>query len=117
MRRILLDNPQIGTPVRDLWFTGAVRRTLGSDQIVDNFDNRGMSPRDPRKPTPHEQAVLKLLASGMSNRQVAQALGTTSSSVRRSVRNLRIKMHAKTDFQLGGLAVLYRAIEPEAFRS
>lgn len=101
--------------MRILWLAAVRRRTLGSDQIAGEIDNGGMSPRDQNKPTPHELAILKLLAEGMSTKQISGELNTTPSSIQRSVRNLRVKLNAKTDFQLGGLALLKRLVEPHVF--
>jgi len=56
-------------------------------------------PDDPEPLTPREQEVLQLIAQAWSNRQIEDALGIQKSTVKRHVRRILRKLHARNRVQ------------------
>jgi DNA-binding NarL/FixJ family response regulator len=77
--------------------SGPVRRVLGTR-------NRNVRPdeRDDSTPlTPHEAEVLRLLAGGAKDEQVARLLGISLRTARRITANLSERLDAASRFELG----------------
>jgi LuxR family maltose regulon positive regulatory protein len=54
--------------------------------------------------TPQEQRVLRLLAAGRSNQEIAQALTVSLNTVKTHVKNLYSKLHVTSRMQASALA-------------
>jgi NarL family two-component system response regulator LiaR len=63
-------------------------------KLVDQFASPGAVPRPtPDELTPRELEVLRLIAQGMSNREIAQALTISEKTVKTHVSNILSKLH------------------------
>jgi DNA-binding NarL/FixJ family response regulator len=93
--------------------TDAIRRVHGGDPLfapqvlnllIDNYVRRPrQTPADIRRPlglTDRECEVLGLVARGLSNQEIAQALTITIHTVKAHIGNLRSKLHARDRAQL-----------------
>ncbi len=63
------------------------------------FSAEEPAPDDPEPLTPREQEVLQLIARAWSNRQIEDALGIHKSTVKRHVRRILRKLHARNRVQ------------------
>jgi NarL family two-component system response regulator LiaR len=62
-------------------------------KLVDQFASPGAGPRPtPDELTPREQEVLRLIAQGMNNREIAQALSISDKTVKTHVSNILSKL-------------------------
>jgi NarL family two-component system response regulator LiaR len=63
-------------------------------KLVDQFASPRTNPRPtPEELTPRELEVLRLIAQGMSNREIAQALTISEKTVKTHVSNILSKLH------------------------
>lgn len=68
------------------------------------FSVEDPAPEAPEPLTPREQEVLQLIARAWSNRQIEDALGIQKSTVKRHVRRILRKLHARNRVQAAVLA-------------
>lgn len=64
--------------------------------VVQSFHRRGPSPRPADNLTPREEEVLRLVAQGLINKEIADRLGVTTETVRQHLKNCYAKLHVRT---------------------
>lgn len=64
--------------------------------VVQSFHRRGVSPQPAENLTPRESEVLKLVAQGLINKEIAGELGITLETVRQHLKNCYAKLHVRT---------------------
>ncbi len=64
--------------------------------VVQSFHRRGPSPSAADNLTPREEEVLRLVAQGLINKEIADRLGVTTETVRQHLKNCYAKLHVRT---------------------
>jgi DNA-binding NarL/FixJ family response regulator len=64
--------------------------------VVQSFHRRGPSPRAAENLTPRELEVLRLVARGAINKEIADDLGIGLETVRQHLKNIYAKLHVRT---------------------
>ncbi len=100
----LLDTSASSVLVRDQVFAGTVATIFESQWDVATPLGKSVPPDPVTGLTPADQALLTLLASGLSGETAARHLGTSLTTVRRQMAELKDTLHADTLFQAGCLA-------------
>lgn len=72
-----------------------------AERIVHELSGPSLSDSDPGEPlTAREQQVLRLVADGLTNRDIAQRLGISENTVKNHLKNILAKLHAENRTQL-----------------
>ena len=90
--------------VRDPVFTRAVAGIFENHWDIATPLQRTPAPDPVTRLTPADQALLIMLASGLGGEAAARRLGTSLTTVRRQIANLKDTLHADSLFQAGCLA-------------
>lgn len=64
--------------------------------VVQSFHRHGASPRPTENLTPREEEVLRLVARGLINKEIAEELGITLETVRQHLKNCYAKLHVRS---------------------
>jgi DNA-binding NarL/FixJ family response regulator len=64
--------------------------------VVQSFHRRGASARPADNLTPREEEVLRLVAQGFINKEIADQLGVSIETVRQHLKNSYAKLHVRT---------------------
>ena len=64
--------------------------------VVQSFHRRGSSPRSCENLTTREEEVLRLVAQGFINKEIAESLGISLETVRQHLKNCYAKLHVRT---------------------
>lgn len=64
------------------------------------------------KLTPREREVIELIASGESNKAIAQALGLSLHTIKRHVANILMKLDVTSRFQAGAWSASRHDLRP-----
>lgn len=64
--------------------------------VVQSFHRRGFSPRPSENLTAREEEVLRLVAQGFINKEIAESLGISLETVRQHLKNCYAKLHVRT---------------------
>jgi len=64
--------------------------------VVQSFHKRGPSPSPAENLTPREEEVLRLVAKGLINKEIADQLGIALETVRQHLKNCYAKLHVRT---------------------
>ena len=83
-------------------------------RIVDEFARAGRVAKadEATSLTPRESEVLRLVASGATNREIAAELAVTDNTVSFHVKNILAKLHLKNRAHAAAYAVAWRLVEP-----
>lgn len=63
--------------------------------VVQSFHRRGPSPRPAENLTPREEEVLRLVAQGFINKEIAEQLSVSLETVRQHLKNIYAKLHVR----------------------
>jgi len=104
--------------VKDLDLVRTLRRVKAGETIIDKRvhldrgDSPNELPKDARDPslTPREYDILRLMARGMTDKEIAAALHLAPNTVRGYSQSLRAKLHARNRIQALGTARQLRLI-------
>jgi DNA-binding NarL/FixJ family response regulator len=64
--------------------------------VVQSFHRRGPAPRAAENLTAREEEVLRLVAQGLINKEIADKLGVSTETVRQHLKNCYAKLHVRT---------------------
>lgn len=82
--------------IQDVHNGGAPMNSHIARLVVQSFHRRGTSPRPAENLTPREEEVLRLVARGMINKEIAEELGITLETVRQHLKNTYAKLHVRS---------------------
>ena len=64
--------------------------------VVQSFHRRGPAPRPAENLTPREEEVLRLVAQGLINKEIADKLGVTTETIRQHLKHCYAKLHVRS---------------------
>lgn len=82
--------------IRDVRDGGAPMNSHIARLVVQSFHRRGDSPRPAENLTPREEEILRLVAKGLINKEIADQLGIALETVRQHLKNCYAKLHVRT---------------------
>lgn len=82
--------------IRDVRTGGAPMNSHIARLVVQSFHRRGSSPRPAENLTSREEEVLRLVAQGFINKEIADTLGISLETVRQHLKNCYAKLHVRT---------------------
>lgn len=82
--------------IRDVRQGGAPMNSHIARLVVQSFHRTGNSPRAAENLTPREEEVLRLVARGLINKEIAGELGITLETVRQHLKNCYAKLHVRS---------------------
>jgi DNA-binding NarL/FixJ family response regulator len=82
--------------IREVRDGGAPMNSHIARMVVQSFHRRGGSPGVEEKLTPREAEVLRLVAQGFINKEIADQLGITVETVRQHLKNCYAKLHVRS---------------------
>jgi DNA-binding NarL/FixJ family response regulator len=82
--------------IRDVHRGGAPMNSHIARLVVQSFHRRGASPRPAENLTAREEEVLRLVAQGFINKEIADTLGISLETVRQHLKNCYAKLHVRT---------------------
>jgi DNA-binding NarL/FixJ family response regulator len=82
--------------IADVQNGGAPMNSHIARLVVQSFHRRGASPRPADNLTPREEEVLRLVAQGFINKEIADQLGVSIETVRQHLKNSYAKLHVRT---------------------
>ncbi len=82
--------------IRDVRTGGAPMNSHIARLVVQSFHRRGSSPRPAENLTAREEEVLRLVAQGFINKEIADTLGISLETVRQHLKNCYAKLHVRT---------------------
>ncbi|MDB6174309.1 MAG: two component transcriptional regulator, LuxR family [Chthoniobacteraceae bacterium] len=83
------------TAIEDVQRGGAPMSGHIARLVVQSFHRRGPSPRSSENLTPREEEVLRLVAQGFINKEIAERLTVGVETVRQHLKNIYAKLHVK----------------------
>ncbi len=82
--------------IEDVQNGGAPMNSHIARLVVQSFHRRGSSPRPAENLTAREEEVLRLVAQGYINKEIADSLGISPETVRQHLKNCYAKLHVRT---------------------
>jgi DNA-binding NarL/FixJ family response regulator len=82
--------------IQDVQNGGAPMNSHIARLVVQSFHRRGSSPRPAENLTAREEEVLRLVAQGFINKEIADTLGISLETVRQHLKNCYAKLHVRT---------------------
>jgi len=82
--------------IEDVQNGGAPMNSHIARLVVQSFHRRGSSPRPAENLTAREEEVLRLVAQGYINKEIADSLGISLETVRQHLKNCYAKLHVRT---------------------
>ncbi|MDB6133235.1 MAG: DNA-binding response regulator [Verrucomicrobiales bacterium] len=82
--------------IADVCHGGAPMNSHIARLVVQSFHRRGASPRPTENLTPREEEILRLVAKGFINKEIAEELGIALETVRQHLKNCYSKLHVRT---------------------
>lgn len=82
--------------IEDVRQGGAPMSSHIARMVVQSFQRRGASPRAAENLTIREDEVLRLVAKGMVNKEIADQLGLSLETVRGHLKNIYTKLHVRS---------------------
>ena len=82
--------------IQDVQNGGAPMNSHIARLVVQSFHRRGSSPRPAENLTAREEEVLRLVAQGFINKEIADSLGISLETVRQHLKNCYAKLHVRT---------------------
>lgn len=82
--------------IQDVQNGGAPMNSHIARLVVQSFHRRGSSPRPAENLTAREEEVLRLVAHGFINKEIADSLGISLETVRQHLKNCYAKLHVRT---------------------
>jgi len=82
--------------IEDVQNGGAPMNSHIARLVVQSFHRRGSSPRPAENLTAREEEVLRLVAQGYINKEIADTLGISLETVRQHLKNCYAKLHVRT---------------------
>jgi DNA-binding NarL/FixJ family response regulator len=82
--------------IQDVQNGGAPMNSHIARLVVQSFHRRGSSPRPAENLTAREEEVLRLVAQGYINKEIADTLGISLETVRQHLKNCYAKLHVRT---------------------
>ena len=82
--------------IADVQNGGAPMNSHIARMVVQSFHRRGASTRPADNLTPREEEVLRLVAQGFINKEIADQLGVSIETVRQHLKNSYAKLHVRT---------------------
>lgn len=82
--------------IEDVQNGGAPMNSHIARLVVQSFHRRGSSPRPAENLTAREEEVLRLVAQGFINKEIADTLGISLETVRQHLKNCYAKLHVRT---------------------
>jgi DNA-binding NarL/FixJ family response regulator len=82
--------------IQDVQNGGAPMNSHIARLVVQSFHRRGSSPRPAENLTVREEEVLRLVAQGYINKEIADSLGISLETVRQHLKNCYAKLHVRT---------------------
>ncbi len=82
--------------IQDVQNGGAPMNSHIARLVVQSFHRRGSSPRPAENLTAREEEVLRLVAQGYINKEIADSLGISLETVRQHLKNCYAKLHVRT---------------------
>lgn len=82
--------------LQDVCQGGAPMNSHIARLVVQSFHRRGASPQPAENLTPREEEVLRLVAKGLINKEIADELGITLETVRQHLKNCYAKLHVRS---------------------
>ncbi|RYD25852.1 MAG: response regulator transcription factor, partial [Verrucomicrobiaceae bacterium] len=82
--------------IADVRHGGAPMNSHIARLVVQSFHRRGASPRPAENLTPREEEILRLVAKGLINKEIAEELGIALETVRQHLKNCYSKLHVRT---------------------
>lgn len=82
--------------IQDVRGGGAPMNSHIARLVVQSFHRRGASPSPAENLTPREEEVLRLVARGLINKEIAEELGITLETVRQHLKNCYAKLHVRS---------------------
>jgi DNA-binding NarL/FixJ family response regulator len=82
--------------IQDVQHGGAPMNSHIARLVVQSFHRRGSSPRPAENLTAREEEVLRLVAQGYINKEIADSLGISLETVRQHLKNCYAKLHVRT---------------------
>jgi len=82
--------------IQDVQNGGAPMNSHIARLVVQSFHRRGSSPHSAENLTAREEEVLRLVAQGFINKEIADSLGISLETVRQHLKNCYAKLHVRT---------------------
>lgn len=108
-----VDHQALSDAVRTVHEGGALLHPAVAAKLMKEFTEERPSPASPDRLTQREMEVLRLVARGMANKEIALELGIAEKTVRTHVSNVLQKLHLADRTQAALYAVRERLVDLE----
>lgn len=82
--------------IEDVHGGGAPMNSHIARMVVQSFQRKGASPRSAENLSPREEEVLRLVAKGLVNKEIADQLGLSIETVRGYLKSIYTKLHVRS---------------------